>query len=321
MNSKSVMVTGGTGFVGANLVRRLVADGHQVHLLVRPEYNDWRIKDILPHLQIHTTNLVDADPLRSAVAAIRPEWVFHLAAYGAYSWQNDLQAAIQTNFIGTVNLVEACRAVGFEVFVNTGSSSEYGLKDHAPAETEQIDPNSYYAVTKASATLFCRYTANRHSLSIPTLRLYSVYGPYEDRDRLIPKMILHGLHGTLPPLADPEVARDFVYVKDVEEAYLFLASQPEGKAGEVHNLGTGVQTSLRNVVDVTCKLFNLSLEPQWGTMPNRGWDTTIWKADSTRLRGIGWTPAYDFERGLRDTIRWFQDHPEFMSYYLSRPPA
>ena len=321
MNSKSVMVTGGTGFVGANLVRRLVADGHQVHLLVRPEHNDWRIQDILPHLQIHMANLVDADPLRSTVAGIRPDWVFHLAAYGAYSWQNDLQAAIQTNFIGTVNLVEACRAMGFEVFVNTGSSSEYGLKDHAPAETEWIDPNSYYAFTKASATLFCRYTANRHSLSIPTLRLYSVYGPYEDRDRLIPKMILHGLHGTLPPLADPEVARDFVYVKDVEEAYLYLASQPEGKAGEVYNLGTGVQTSLRNVVDLTRELFNLSLEPQWGTMPNRAWDTTIWKADNSRLRGIGWTPEYDFERGLRDTIRWFQDHPEFMSYYLSRPPA
>ena len=317
MSAKNVIVTGGTGFVGANVVRRLVRDGHHVHLLVREEYNDWRIRDILPHLQIHLTNLLDADELRTKVTAIRPDWVFHLAAYGAYSWQNDLHAAIQTNLLSTVNLVEACRGAGFDVFINTGSSSEYGLKDHAPAETEWIDPNSYYAVTKASATLFCRYTANRYNLCIPTLRLYSVYGPYEDRDRLVPKIILHGLHGTLPPLADPEVARDFVYVGDVEAAYLLLATQPEGKAGEVYNLGTGAQTSLREVVALARKLFNLSVEPHWGTMPNRVWDTNIWRANNTHLLAIGWRSEYTFEQGLQETARWFQDHPELLSYYRS----
>ena len=117
-------------------------DGQHVHLLVRPQYNDWRIQDVRPHLQIHIIDLLDIEQLRAKVTDLRPDWVFHLAAYGAYSWQDDLLTAIQTNFLGTVNLVEACRTVGFEVFINTGSSSEYGFKDHAPAETEWIDPNS-----------------------------------------------------------------------------------------------------------------------------------------------------------------------------------
>jgi nucleoside-diphosphate-sugar epimerase len=219
---------------------------------------------------------------------------------------------IQTNFLCTVNLVEACREAGFEVFVNTGSSSEYGFKDHAPVETEWIDPNSYYAVTKASATLFCRYTANRYSLCVPTLRLYSVYGPYEERDRLIPNIILYGLKNTLPPLVNPEIGRDFVYVRDVERAYLLLANQPIGTAGEVYNLGTGVQTSLRDVVALAQQILGLSVEPQWGTMPKREWDTTIWKANNASIRALGWEPEYTFESGFRETVEWFQNHPELL---------
>ena len=315
MSAKNVIVTDGTGFVGANLVRRLVKDGQHVHLLVRPQYNDWRIQDVRPHLQIHIIDLLDIEQLRAKVTALRPDWVFHLAAYGAYSWQDDLLTAIQTNFLGTVNLVEPCRTVGFEVFINTGSSSEYGFKDHAPAEMEWIDPNSYYAVTKASATQLCRYTANRYNLSIPTLRLYSVYGPYEDRDRLIPKVILHGLQGTLPPLADPEIARDFVFVRDVEEAFLLLASQPEGRAGAVYNLGTGIQTSLREVVMLARQVFNLSVDPGWGTMQKRSWDTNIWKANNAALLETGWQPQFTFEQGFRETVDWFKGHLELLRYY------
>jgi nucleoside-diphosphate-sugar epimerase len=316
MSARTILLTGGTGFVGANLVRRLIRDGHNVHILVRQEHTDWRIKDLLSHLQMHVVNLLDSDLLTTRVAAIRPDWVFHLATYGAYSWQDDLHKAIQTNFLGTVHLLEACRQAGFEVFINTGSSSEYGLKDHAPAEMEWIDPNSYYALTKASATLFCRYTAKRYDLCIPTLRLYSVYGPYEEPDRLIPKVILHGLQGQLPPLVDPDIVRDFVYVKDVEKAYLLLATQSSGKAGEVYNLGTGIQTSLRDVVALAKQVFELEVEPQWGTMPNREWDTTVWQANNASIRAIGWEPEYTFEKGFRETVEWFQNHPELLSYYM-----
>ena len=318
MNAKTIIITGCTGFVGANLAKRLVNDGHNVHLFVRQEYKDWRIKNIIPYVQVHRINLLDLELLRNIVAGIRPDWVFHLAAYGAYSWQGDLSLAVQTNFLGTVNLVEACRSAGFEVFINTGSSSEYGFKDHAPVETEGVDPNSYYAVTKASATLFCRYTAKRYNLYIPTLRLYSVYGPYEEPNRLIPTIILHGLKNLLPPLVDPEIGRDYVYMRDVEQAYLLLASQSVEMSGEIYNLGTGIQTSLREVVNVARRVFNLSVEPQWGTMPKREWDTTIWKANNANLLGAGWQPEFTFEQGFRLTVDWFQNHPELLKHYTNR---
>src|SRR5689334_21363314 len=156
---RRVIVTGATGFVGANLSRRLLRDGHDIHLLVRQGYAPWRVADICNVVQLHEVDLADRSVLSRVLATIRPDWIFHLAAYGAYSSQTDLYRIVETNFLGTINLVEACLPGGFDAFVNTGSSSEYGFKDHAPPEHDWLEPNSHYAVAKASATLFCRYTA------------------------------------------------------------------------------------------------------------------------------------------------------------------
>jgi dolichol-phosphate mannosyltransferase len=223
---------------------------------------------IRPDLRLHELPLHDSDAVARVVSQIRPDWVFHLAVHGAYSRQTDWEQMVQTNIQGTMSLVSACLKTGFEAFVNTGSSSEYGFKDHAPAESEPVEPNSHYAVTKAAATLFCRYTAQSRRVHLPTLRLYSVFGPYEDPGRLLPNLILHGLKGQLPPLADPDVARDFVYVDDVVEAGLLAASVPTPGWGPIYNVGPGVQTTLRDAVAVARQLMGIAAEPRWSTIPN-----------------------------------------------------
>jgi UDP-glucose 4-epimerase len=313
------LVTGGTGFVGANLVRRLLYDGHEVHLLVRAGHQGWRLADVQADVRLHPGDLGDAAGLAALMDRIRPEWVFHLAAYGAYSSQTDVQQIVATNFVGTVNLVEACLRPGFAAFVNTGSSSEYGFKNHPPAETEWLEPNSHYAVAKASATLYCRYTAQRHGVRLPTLRLYSVYGPYEEPTRLLPTVVLRGLEGGLPPLVDPDVARDFVYADDVCDAYLLAATRTEQEPGAVYNVGTGVQTSLRDVVAVARRVLDVAAEPEWGSMANRGWDTTIWVANNARLRhDLGWAPRHTFEDGFRALVAWFRAHPDLTAWYRTQ---
>jgi nucleoside-diphosphate-sugar epimerase len=313
---KRVLITGGTGFVGANLTRRLLADGHAVHLLVGAGHRTWRLAGVLGDLVRHEADLRDADAVRRGVAAARPDWVFHLAAHGAYSWQTDAPAILATNVLGTVHLVEACRQTGFEVFVNTGSSAEYGWKDHAPAEDEWLEPNSAYAVGKASATLYCRQAARAARLSIPTLRLYSVYGPYEEPNRFMPALVVYGLEGTYPPLADPDIARDYVHVNDVVDAYLRVATNPPDDPGAVYNLGTGVQTTLRQAVEAAAGLFRYREKPVWGSMPNRGWDTTVWVAEARKgRRELGWQPRFTLADGLRAFRAWFEGHPELLAYY------
>lgn len=312
---KRVIMTGATGFVGANLARRLLQKGDELHLFARRGYHSWRIQDMCADVQIHEISLGNLETLSKLVNTIHPDWIFHLAVYGAYSSQTDIHQMTQTNIVGTMNLVEACVKTGFEAFVNTGSSSEYGYKDHAPSETEWLEPNSHYAVTKASATLFCRYTGQSQNVHIPTLRLYSVYGPYEEPTRLMPTLIQKGLRGELPPLVNPVIVRDYVYVEDVVDAYLLAATHPHQEPGVVYNVGTGTQTSLREVVAVARRVMSIPVEPAWGTMPNRQWDTTVWVADSRKIQTeLGWQPRYTFKQGFRVMVDWFRDNPVIWNF-------
>lgn len=313
---KRALVTGASGFVGANLARRLVRDGQQVHILLRPQSDLWRLADLQDELTVHHVTLSDREAVADAVKKIRPDWIFHLAVHGAYSWQTNLLEMIDTNVTGTACLLEACSKAGFEAFVNTGSSSEYGFKDHPPHEGEMLEPNSHYAVTKASATLLCRQVAQDRKLHIPTLRLYSVYGPYEDPRRLIPTLVIKGLSGKLPVLVDPTGARDYIYIEDVVDAYLRAAGTPTDEPGAVYNVGTGIQTSIGQIVEVARAQLEIKEEPRWGSMPNRIWDTSNWVSDNRKLmKRLDWKPTFNLEDGFRGTVEWVRSNPAMQKFY------
>ena len=191
---------------------------------------------------------------------------------------------MQTNLVSTVRLLNACQQHGFAAFVNAGSSSEYGFQDHAPSEDELPEPNSDYAVMKAAATLHCRFVAQRDDVHAVTLRLYSVYGPWEEPGRLMPTLVARGLEGRLPPLVSPDTPRDFVSMRDTERAFLQAAQRTDLERGAVFNIGSGRQTSLREVVEIARAELGIAAEPQWGTEPQRSWDAAVWVADASRAR-------------------------------------
>jgi len=317
--ARTTLVTGATGFVGANLARRLLAEGHDVHLLVRPETDRWRLDGILGDVRLHEADLTNATAVDEAVAGVRPDWVFHLAAHGAYSWQTGHEPMFATNVGGTMNLLAACLRGDFEAFVHAGSSSEYGAKPHPLSESEPLAPNSVYAVTKAAATLYGAHVARAHDAHVVTLRLFSVYGPYEEPARLVPRLVVSGLAGTLPPLASAESAHDFVHVDDAVDAFLLASESPILARGAVYNVGTGVQTTLAEAVDAARRVLGVSAEPEWGSLPDRPWDTPVWVADSSRTRSeLGWRPRHGFEEGLAQVRDWFLEHPELREAYRLR---
>ncbi len=310
-----VLISGGAGFVGANLVRRLSRDGHQIHVLARPQSDLWRLADLDVAPRIHTT--ADTRELKTLIGDIRPNWVFHLAAYGAYSHQTDTAGMIQTNLLWPIQFLESCLGVGFDAFIATGSSSEYGCKDHPTREDDLPEPNSPYAVTKLAFTAYCRYAAARSSANIKVLRLYSVFGPWEDPRRFLPRLITEAMDRRLPPLANPASAHDFVYVDDVCEALTAAAS--ESAAGSILNVGSGVQTTLREAVEAVTHLLPVEMEPQWGMMDSRSWDTGTWQADVRRIQEeLGWRPVTAFAVGVEKMIKWFCSRPEILAYYRSR---
>lgn len=316
--SRRVLVTGGAGFIGANLVRRLIADGHDVHLVLSPGREYWRLGDTAGAHIPHHLDLADVPAVVSLLADVRPEWVFHLATFGAYPFQNDFDLALKTNVVSTAGLVQAALRQGVDSLVVAGTSSEYGSKDAPPRESAGLDPVSYYAATKAAATILCRQLATSYAANLVILRLYSVYGPFEEPTRLIPSIIAESWNDRLPRLVDPDTAHDFVFVDDVVDAFIKCAEHPNHTPGAIYNVGTGVQTSLREVVDVARDVLNLTAEPDWGSMPSRAWDTSIWRSDpSALLASTGWRPGATFQDGFARTVDWFDARPEMRARYTA----
>lgn len=310
-----VCITGITGFVGANLAHALIERGDEVIGLVRPGYQPWRIVDILSHIQLIPIDLTDAAAVKQLFQQQQFDWVFHLAVYGAYSSQTDMHRMISTNITSTVNLVDAALAADVDCFINTGSSSEYGVKSTPPSEQAWLEPNSNYAITKAAATHYCRHMARIHQAKIITLRLYSVYGPWEEPTRLLPQVILAGLKGSLPVLASPDIARDFIYTTDVVSAYLHVATSSQHEIGAVYNVGTGQQTQLRHVVEVARQILPITQEPRWNTMAQRSWDSSTWVANPAALQSIRWQTQMSFAQGLAAFVAWMTAVPERIAQY------
>jgi nucleoside-diphosphate-sugar epimerase len=275
-------------------VRWLLGEGRDVVALVRPGGDPWRLEGL-------GVDVVEAD-VRDGVPGDF-DLVYHLAAHGAYSWQEDEATIRETNVGGTENALAAGRRV-----VVAGSSSEYGRKPHAPAEDEPLDPNSPYAAAKAEATALAL------ARGAVVLRVYSAYGPWEEPNRLIPTLLARGLAGELPPLVSPSVARDFVHVDDVCTAFALAArAQP----GRVYNVGSGRQTTVEEVVWVTRRLLDLEAEPEWGSMPDRRWDTETWVANPQRIRKeLGWEARVALEEGLARTLEWLRSEAPAERYGL-----
>lgn len=310
LSGKKVLITGATGFVGANLVRMVLKQGSEVYIITRKESDKWRIDDVLGEIAEYNTDfnidLLDCDKLKRIIRRIRPDIIYHTATYGGRPGQKDAIKIVQTNLIGTINLIKACQKFGFDLFVNTGSSSEYGIKERAMQEGDLLEPVNDYGISKSAATQYCRAVARNKGLPIVTLRLFSPYGSYEESTRLIPSVILSCLRGKKPKISSPYFVRDFVYIQDVLDAYAKLSDVPD-LGGEVFNIGSGKQCTVGDVANMIIELSGCCMELEMG-MP-QGWpnEPKKWEADISKANDIlGWMPKYSMEKGLAETIRWFE---------------
>jgi dolichol-phosphate mannosyltransferase len=301
-----VFVTGAGGFVGANLCRWLLRRGHEVHAVVRPGGDAWRLDGIGRDVVIHRVDLRDTPAARAALDGA--DWVFHLAAHGAYSWQTDTTLIRETNARATAGLVELAGAGAFEAFVQAGSTAEYGGKDHPAREHEPAEPHGGYATSKAAATRYARTVSRDRDAHIVTLRLGTAYGPWEDPSRLMPTLAMFGTRGRLPTLTAPRTVRDFVYVDDVCEAFTLAAHATHLERGSVLNVGSGTPTSLAELVELVRGELAIRESPRWSTMAPRAWETRLCVADcSLSRRKLGWHPALGLAEGFRALVDWLED--------------
>jgi len=299
-----ILITGSSGFIGANLTRFFVEQGICISVILRNKDN-WRINDIIKKVDPHYLDLNNSKKLKKTINQIKPKTIFHLATYGGYPNQRDLYQIHRSNLCSTINLLKECEKYNYEKFINTGSSSEYGNKIKSMKEGDFLEPDSHYAIFKSAANHFCTYEALNKKLPIINVRPFHVYGPYEDRNRLIPTLILDLMNDRSPPLVSPKTSRDFIYVDDVIKYYLSLATK-KNINGETFNIGSGKKSSIERVFFNIKKILNSKTNPNWNSMPSRSWDKNIWLANMKKTNSIlKIKNDYTLIEGLKKNISWF----------------
>jgi len=307
METRKIIISGATGFVGSNLARYFAEQNNEVHLLLRSSSYTWRIADIMDDVSVHEADLTAPVQLERVMTSVKPDIIMHTAVYGGHPLQNDIYKIFDSNLNGTINLVKACKNFDYELFINTGSSSEYGTKRQPVVETEVCEPGEDYGVSKIAASLYCQMVARRDRKPIITFRLFSPYGSYDDATRLIPSVIISCLNGRSPKISSPVFVRDYIYIRDIVSAYeKAVETSHRQSSGEIFNVGSGKQQTVGDVVQHIIQLVDKNIQSEWGSPGKRQNEPLVWQADISKAeRSLGWKPRYSIDHGLRETVEWF----------------
>lgn len=309
-----ILIIGASGFIGANLLLRYLAHRDDVFGTVFSG-DSWRLKGI-PSTHILFLNLQDLVSIRSVIHRLQPKTIFDCSSFGAYSFEQDFERIHLTNYISFIQMMEELSKYELAAYIHAGSSSEYGFNASAPAENEILLPNSHYAVSKAAASQSIAYYGKSRNIPVVNLRLYSVYGPYEDSSRLIPVLCEHLIRSQLPTFARPEVTRDFIHIDDVISAFTKTALNINATIiGESFNIGTGIQTSLQDLAQLSKELFDLEENPVFNPVAGRKWDVDNWYSNPEKANKLlGWTARIELKEGLRKTYDWWHDYLKTASF-------
>ncbi len=304
-----IAVFGAGGFIGANLFFAISKVRSDCYAVTHQTSTPYRLADV-PSDKILNADLTNKYSLETIFEKQRFKTIFNLSTYGAFAYQKETDKIFETNIIGLMNLISVAKTFDFTAFVQGGSSSEYGSNSKAPKETDELKPNSEYAVSKVASAYYIKYLGETEKLPVIQLRYYSIYGPYEASDRLIPALIKEGKEKKYPPLVNPEISRDFVFIDDAIEATILAATKGiEQAKGQCLNIASGIKTSIKDLTKEVADIFKMQQEPVWSSMPNRAWDLTEWYGDAALAAKIlNWKASTSLKDGLQKTIEWSQGY-------------
>jgi UDP-glucuronate 4-epimerase len=324
--SGHILVTGGAGFIGSHLVRRLLGRGDRITVL--DEFNDYydparKRANVAPNLGREDYRLVEGDirdqalvdrlfdPMHDLNRALGPfDAVVHLAARAGV--RPSLEQPVlyeEVNCIGTLHLLEAARRHGPEVFIFGSSSSVYGINRKVPfSEDDPIDlPISPYATTKRAGELMCFNYHHLYGLKTACLRFFTVYGPAQRPEMAIHKFTDLLTRGqSIPLFGRGDSERDYTYVDDIVDGV--VASLDLAPGFEIFNLGGAKTTRLADLVRWLGE--ELAVEPRIEYLPEQAGDVPITYADVSKAGNLlGYSPKVQIREGLHRFVAWYKDHP------------
>ena len=290
------LVTGGPGFIGGALCARLARAGVEVHSVSRRESGPASAK------RHWRADLSDEAATLDLVRELHPDYVFHLASHvmGAPDLKHVLPA-FHSNLQTTVNLLCALAQVRCRRVITTGS-----LVEPDPGGDDQV-PNSPYAAAKWASADYTRMFHALYELPVAIARVFMVYGPgQDDETKLVPYTIRCIERGEAPRITSGNREIDWIFVSDVVEGFLKLASSK--LRGSTVDLGSGSAITITTLVDTICELMDTPIRPQYGALPDRPLEPLRVARTQESLRLIGWSPKVDLREGLQQTIHWYRTH-------------
>ena len=328
---KTILVTGGCGFIGSNFVRMVCAE------------RDWRVINLdkltyagnlqnLADVATDRLNFVHGDIRDPACVEkiLREEEPWAIINFAAESHvdRSILNAIpfIDTNVSGAQNLLEVCRSRPVERFLQISTDEVYGDREGMDVadEASALAPSSPYAATKAAADLMCFSYLRTYGIPVLITRSSNNYGPYQFPEKLIPLLIRNSLNGMeLPVYGDGKQIRDWLFVEDNCRA--ILAVLEKGQVGCIYNIGTGVGRTNLDVVEAICnaiaergEIVRAALKGLIRFVADRPGHDRCYAIDTRRVQNeLGWRPQMEFARGIGQTVRWYLDHGPWIAHVTS----
>ena len=314
ISGKNVLVTGAGGFIGSHLTELLVKKGASVRAFCH--YNalgNWGWLDASPakkDVEVILGDISDRDSIRNAVRDINV--VLHLAALIGipYSYQAPY-SYVQTNIIGTLNVLQSALEEEVDCVIHTSTSETYGSAHYVPIdESHPLQGQSPYSATKIGADKLAESFHRSFSLPVVTIRPFNTYGPRQSARAVIPTIIIQALNADTIHLGNLSPTRDLTFVLDTAEGFIAAAEHPEA-IGQVINLGTGNEISMKRLAEKILRLMGVDLGIESDQQRIRPDTSEVDRlcADNTKAKALlGWTPSYALDEGLLETISWVKEN-------------
>jgi NAD dependent epimerase/dehydratase len=311
---KTVLVTGAGGFIASHLVEALVLRGARVRAFVR--YNsrgDPGLLALLPaerlaQVEIVAGDLRDLPAVQQALSGMT--YVFHLGALIAipYSYVHPAEV-VETNVIGTLNVLLAARQPGIERVVHTSTSEVYGTARWAPIdEGHPLQGQSPYSASKIGADKLAESFYRSFDIPVVTLRPFNTYGPRQSERAVVPTIIVQALTRDVVRLGNLDARRDLTYISDTVDGFLRVGQTP-GVEGETFNLGSGAEVRIgdlaQQIIELIGRPVSLGLDPE-RLRPEKSEVQRLLSDNRLAFQRLGWRPRVDLRQGLSETIEWIR---------------
>lgn len=307
------LVTGGTGFIGSNLIEGLIENDWEVYALIRKNSTIGyrRLK------KFKNINYVYAeDAFTSITGKVYPQFdvCFHLASYGVDYRQQNLDNLINGNIKFTLDLLRFCKRNKTKKVIITGTCYEYGVDEKRKiSENQIIKPQGLYASAKASAVMMANVYAKMNDINLITVRPFGIFGENEGAHKLVPQTIRAAINSKVIPVTEGNQVRDYLYIKNLIEAYILLA-RAEVPPYEFFNVCSSDGISIKEFLLKIAKVINGNKNLlEFGALPYRKNEVMYFVGDNTKIKKYtGWNVKYDIDSGIKNTYEWYKNNMEVL---------